>query len=40
MIKWEALNRPQVFGGLGVMDVRAMNVCLMVRWIDKIRERI
>ena len=39
MIKWEALNKPKVFGGLGFMDVRAMNVCLMVKWIDKIRER-
>ena len=38
MIKWEALNRPQVFGGLGVMDVRAMNVCLLVKWIDKLEK--
>lgn len=28
MIKWEALNRPKEFGGLGFMDVRVMNTCL------------
>jgi len=36
MIKWESLNRPKVFGGLGFMDVRVMNTCLMVKWIYKL----
>lgn len=36
MIKWEALQRPKKFGGLGFLDVRAMNVCLMVKWIDRL----
>jgi hypothetical protein len=36
MIKWEALSRPKEFGGLGFMDVRAMNICLLVKWIDKL----
>lgn len=38
MIKWEALNRPKEFGGLGFIDVRAMNVCLLVKWIDKLEK--
>jgi len=36
MIKWEALNRPKEFGGLGFLDVRIMNVCLLAKWIDKL----
>jgi hypothetical protein len=36
MIKWEALSRPKEFGGLGFLDVRAMNVCLLAKWIDKL----
>ena len=36
MIKWEALNRPKEFGGLGFLDVRVMNICLMAKWIDKL----
>jgi hypothetical protein len=35
MVKWEALNRPKDYGGLGFMDVRVMNICLMCKWIDK-----
>jgi len=36
MIKWEALNRPKEFDGLGFLDVRVMNICLMAKWIDKL----
>jgi len=36
MIKWEALIRPKEFGGLGFTDVRVINTCLMVKWIDKL----
>jgi hypothetical protein len=36
MIKWEALIRPKEFGGLVFADVRVMNTCLMVKWIDKL----
>jgi hypothetical protein len=36
MIKWEALNRPREFGGLGFLDVRVMNTCLLHKWIDKL----
>jgi len=36
MIKWEALNRPKEFGGLGFLNARVMNVCLLAKWIDKL----
>jgi hypothetical protein len=36
MIKWESLNRPKEFGGLGFLDVRVMNKCLLAKWIDKL----
>jgi hypothetical protein len=36
MIKWEALNRPKEFGGLGFTDVRVMNTCLLAKWINKL----
>lgn len=36
MVKCEALNRSKEVGGLGFMDVRVMNVCLMSKWIDKL----
>jgi hypothetical protein len=36
MIRWEALNRLREFGGLGFLDVRVMNNCLLGKWIDKL----
>ena len=36
MVKWEALIRPKQFGGLGFMDIRVMNTCLLGKWIDKL----
>jgi hypothetical protein len=36
MIKWEPLNRPREFGGLGFLDVRVMNTCLLHKWINKL----
>lgn len=38
MIKWEALNGPKEFGGLGFTDVRVMNTCLLAKWIDKLEK--
>lgn len=38
MVKWEALNRPKEFGGLGFMDVRIMNICLLCKWIERIEK--
>lgn len=36
MVKWEALNRPKEYRGLGFMDVIVINICLMCKWIDKL----
>jgi len=30
------LNRPKEVGGLGFMDVRAMNISLLAKWIDRL----
>jgi len=31
VVKWEALDKPKEFGGLGFMNIRAMNICLMYK---------
>ena len=38
MVKWEALIRPKEFGGAGFMDIRAMNICLLVKWIERVEK--
>lgn len=32
MIKWDALDKPKEFGGLGFIDTRAMNTTLLCKW--------
>ncbi len=36
LIKWQGLCRPKDFGGLGFMDTRVMNICLLSKWIMKL----
>lgn len=36
MIKWEALCRPKNYGGMGFLDTRIMNICLLSKWIIKL----
>jgi hypothetical protein len=36
MIKWEALDKPKYFGGLGFIDTRAMNISLLCKWIYRL----
>ena len=36
MLKWKALIRPKEFGGLGFLDTRVMNLCLLSKWIMRI----
>lgn len=36
MLKWEAVARPKEYGGLGIINTRIMNECLIVKWIWKI----
>lgn len=33
MIRWDALDKPKEFGGLGFIDTRAMNTALLCKWI-------
>ena len=39
MVKWEALIRPKEFGGVGFLDIRVMNICLLVKWIERLEKR-
>ena len=36
MVKWEVMQRPKDYGGLGFIDVRIMNTCLLAKWIDRL----
>ena len=36
MIKWDALNKPKEFRGLGFINTIAMNIALLSRWISRI----
>lgn len=36
MAKWEMVSRPKDLGGLGIINTRLMNDCLLMKWIWKI----
>ncbi|GJM99952.1 hypothetical protein PR202_ga17095 [Eleusine coracana subsp. coracana] len=36
MMRWDAVTRPKKFGGLGIINTRIMNDCLLTKWIYKI----
>lgn len=36
MMKWEGLIRPKDFGGLGFMDTKIMNLCLLSKWVVRL----
>jgi hypothetical protein len=38
MAKWEMVSRPKDQGGLGIINTRLMNDCLLVKWIWKIHQ--
>ncbi|XP_071679612.1 uncharacterized mitochondrial protein AtMg00310-like [Lolium perenne] len=35
-VRWEALCKPKSLGGIGIIDTRLMNKCLMTKWIWKL----
>jgi hypothetical protein len=35
MVRWGAVCRPRDMGGLGIVNTRILNECLMVKWIWK-----
>ena len=39
MAKWEMVSRPKDQGGLGIINTRIMNDCLLVKWIWKIMQQ-
>jgi hypothetical protein len=36
MAKWESITNPRDCGGLGIINTRRVNDCLLVKWIWKI----
>jgi hypothetical protein len=32
-VRWSAMCNPKSLGGLGIVDMRLMNICLLVKWI-------
>jgi hypothetical protein len=38
MAKWEMVSRPKDQGGLGIINTRIMNGCLLIKWIWKIHQ--
>lgn len=36
MVRWDAVTRPKIHVGLGILDTRRLNECLLVKWIWKI----
>jgi hypothetical protein len=36
MAKWDLMTTPKAAGGVGFTDTRAMNKCLLAKWIFKI----
>jgi hypothetical protein len=35
-MRWDAVCKPKSLGGLGIIDTRVMNICLMAKWIWKL----
>jgi hypothetical protein len=35
-VRWDALCKPKSLGGLGIIDTKIMNMCLMAKWIWKL----
>jgi hypothetical protein len=36
MVDWPTVCKPKVFGGLGILNTRLMNISLMLKWIWKL----
>ena len=36
LVKWEDVCRPKEMGGLGILDLDIMNICLLCKWIWKL----
>ena len=38
MTKWKMVSRPKDHGGVGIINTKIMNECLLVKWIWKIHQ--
>ena len=36
LVNWQEICRPKEQGGLGVLDLKIMNICLLCKWLWKI----
>jgi hypothetical protein len=36
MVKWDELAKPKDHGGLGFIETRLMNMCMLSKWIFKL----
>ena len=36
MVKWEALAIPKEWGGLGFLEVKTMNICLLAKLLERL----
>jgi hypothetical protein len=39
MARWKAISVPKEFGGIGIINRRTMNDCLLAKWIWRIVNR-
>jgi hypothetical protein len=35
-VRWSAMCKPKILGGLGIIDTNLMNTCLMARWVRRL----
>lgn len=38
MMKWEAVSRSKDFGGLGIINTKLINECLIAKWVWKLKK--
>jgi len=38
MTKWKMVSRPKDHGGVGIINIKIMNECLLVKWIWNIHQ--
>jgi hypothetical protein len=38
MVNWATMCKPKVFGGLGIINTKVMNVALLTKWVRKLKQ--
>jgi hypothetical protein len=39
LVNWETMCTPKIQGGLGILDLRCMNVSLLTKWVWKLESQ-